>query len=230
MQENKSQNAILVISRLKSATKNNSDIELSSSLGIKANTLSTWKKRGIADYDLIFAYCHKEGINIDWLITGKGSPHEVKKFRLKTDNNIPEQSIPVYDIEATAGLVTLFDNNKQVKPIEHLSIPRLPKCDGAVYITGDSMYPLLKSGDIVVYKQLNDLQKDNIFWGEMYLVSIITDDDEFTTVKYIQKSDRGDDFVKLVSYNKHHQDKDIHLSSIKAMALVKASVRFNSMS
>ena len=37
------------------------------------------------------------------------------------------------------------------------------------YIVGDSMYPLLKSGDIVLYKQLKDI--GDIFWGDMYPVS-----------------------------------------------------------
>ena len=44
------------------------------------------------------------------------------------------------------------------------------KCDGAIHIVGDSMYPLLKAGDIVFYKEMSiDLQY--IFYGEMYLLS-----------------------------------------------------------
>ena len=90
------------------------------------------------------------------------------------------------------------------------------------------MYPLLKSGDIVAYKQINDF-KSEVFWGEMYLVSIEVSGDNYTMVKYVQKSEEGKDFIKLVSQNSHHQPKDIHLSKIKAMALVKASVRYNFM-
>ena len=52
------------------------------------------------------------------------------------------------------------------------------------------MYPLLKSGDIVLYKQLNDI--NDIFWGDMYLLSIDIDGEEYVTVKYIQKSERPD--------------------------------------
>ena len=57
------------------------------------------------------------------------------------------------------------------------------------------MYPLLKSGDIVLYKQLHDI--DDIFWGDIYLLSIDIDGEEYVTVKYIQKSDR-EGYVKLV--------------------------------
>ena len=48
------------------------------------------------------------------------------------------------------------------------------------------MYPLLKSGDIVLYKQLKDI--GDIFWGDMYLLSIDIDGEEYITVKYIQTS------------------------------------------
>lgn len=43
-----------------------------------------------------------------------------------------------------------------------------------------------------------------------------------------QKSEKGDDYVKLVSYNeKHHPAKDVALKKIRAMAAVKASIRIN---
>lgn len=153
-----------------------------------------------------------------------------KIYQLKTDAVVNgNQKIPLYDIEAVAGLVPLFKDAKETEAIDHISIPRLPKCDGAIYVTGDSMYPLLKSGDIIMYKQIHDIGND-IFWGEMYLLSIDTDDEEYISVKYIQKSEKGEEYVKLVSQNKHHQDRDILRSRIKALALVKASVRINSMS
>lgn len=175
-------------------------------------------------------------LNPGWLLTGKGEMFngnpdighgDIMTFRLKTDSSIESQQIPLYDIEAVAGLVPLFRDSQLQKPIDHISIPHLPKCDGAVYVTGDSMYPLLKSGDIVLYKQVQDIRNE-IFWGEMYLLSIDMSDEEYITVKYIQKSEK-DGFVRLVSQNKHHQDKDVQMSKIKALALVKASIRINSM-
>lgn len=48
-------------------------------------------------------------------------------------------------------------------------IPNIPVCDGAVYVSGDSMYPILKSGDIVGFKSIRDFT--DVIYGEMYLVS-----------------------------------------------------------
>ena len=169
-------------------------------------------------------------INPDWIDYGRGEmfngpKEECLKFTRRTDNAIPHQSVPLYDMEGTAGLVPLFVDPTTIKPVDYIHIPNLPKCDGAIYIVGDSMYPLLKSGDIVLYKQMNDL--NNIFWGDMYLLSIDIDGEEYITVKYIQKSERPG-CIKLVSQNPHHADKDIEIERIRALAFVKASIRMNS--
>lgn len=175
-------------------------------------------------------------INANWILTGEGqmvneiaSKDElVQKFNLRTDNDLSHQTIPIYNLEAAAGLVELFRDVKSSDPIDTMNIPNMPKCDGAVYVSGDSMYPLLKSGDIIMYKQISDI-KNNIFWGQMYLISIDVDQEEYIMVKYLQRSEKGDDFVVLVSENRHHQDKEVRLQHIRALALIKASIRTHTM-
>ncbi|MCH4824264.1 XRE family transcriptional regulator [Gramella lutea] len=151
-----------------------------------------------------------------------------KVYKLRTDTDIDTQLIPLYNIEASAGLVELFRNQGESEVIDTIKIPNLPKVDGALYVTGDSMYPLLKSGDIIAYKQISDFKND-IFWGEMYLVSIEVGGEEWVSVKYIQKSDMGPEYIRLVSQNQHHQPKDVKLDRVRALALVKASIRINAM-
>ena len=180
-------------------------------------------------------------VNLEWIITGEGNmlkkhsqPESDKVqanniFKLKTDQLVSNQQVPLYNIEASAGIVGLFNNhNETERPVDYISIPNLPKCDGALYVSGDSMYPLLKSGDIVMYKEINDII-NNIFWGEMYLISIDVDGEEYVSVKWIQKSEKGEDYIKLVSQNQNHQAKDIPLGKVRALAFVKASIRVNSM-
>lgn len=168
-------------------------------------------------------------VNPEWLESGRGEMFNAEpnltSFRLKSDNSLPMQSVPLYSVEGTAGLVPLFTKQEENRPVNYIHIPNLPKCDGAIYVSGDSMYPLLKSGDIVLYKQLHNIE--DIFWGDMYLLSIDLDGEEYITVKYIQKSER-EGYVRLVSQNSHHADKDIEISRIRALALVKASIRMNS--
>jgi len=174
-------------------------------------------------------------INSEWLLTGNGPMIKEDNANIVIMNNDRKtidslhvsQEIPLYDLEAVAGLRELFNSGKPQRVLDTIKIPNLPKCDGAISVTGDSMYPLLKSGDIVLYKET---EFENIFFGEMYLLSVkLNDWEEYITVKYVQKSDQGTDFVKLVSQNSHHQPKDIHISKISALALIKASIRINTM-
>jgi len=198
------------------------------------------KDSGISEDNIAKFVAYFPKINLRWLMLGEGNitdpnvkdyesmVNEPQVYKLRSDKNHLHQSIPLYNLEASAGLVSLFQHQGDEKPIDYISIPNLPKCDGAVSVTGDSMYPLLKSGDIVMYKELNN-EISNIFYGEMYLVSIDLDGDEYVSVKWIQRSDKGEEYVKLVSENQHHQPKDVPLKKVRALALVKASVRINSM-
>lgn len=171
----------------------------------------------------------------NWLVTGNGDmllsesemPLGVTTFRLKTDVTVESQKIPLYDLEAVAGIVPLFGSAGKTKPEDYISVPHLPKCDGAVYVTGDSMRPILNSGDIVMYKILDDV-KNSIFYGEMYLLGLDMGGDEYITVKYIHRSDEPE-HIKLVSENPKHQPKDVPMESIRALALVKGSIRINAM-
>lgn len=205
-------------------------------MGTSEANIRNYRKETMPKLEFVVKLREIFEISFDYLLSDYVDPDKSKSsepstiYKLKTDRSIKDQRVPLYDIEATAGMVELFRNkNGKTKPVDFISIPNLPKCDGAIYVTGDSMYPLLKSGDIVMYKELNN-SIDNIFFGEMYLLSINMDGEEFVTVKWIHKSDKGDTFIKIVSQNSHHQAKDVHLSNIKALALIKASIRINSMS
>jgi phage repressor protein C with HTH and peptisase S24 domain len=145
----------------------------------------------------------------------------------KVDRRLDIQDVPLYEhVSATAGVVELFGSMPRHVAADYIRIPDLPKCDGAIKITGDSMYPLLKSGDMVLYKVLHD--KGNIIWGEMYLVAVVHNGDEFVYVKYLHPGEVVG-YVRFVSQNEHHKPVEFPMDSIVALALVKASVRFNSM-
>lgn len=223
-----------VIERLKIALSLSSDNALAETLGVSKTTLSNWKSRNSIDIPLVFSKC--ELISMDWLLTGKGDmlkptaqeqQVEVKPIHhpRSTEKKEDTQVVYLYDFEATAGLKALFDNNKQ-NIIDTIKIPNLPKCDGAIRIVGDSMYPLLKSGDIILYKQQSP-DINNLLYGEMYLLSYDIDGEDYIVVKYIRKSDKGEPFITLGSENPAYAARDIDFRRITALALVKASVRIN---
>ena len=163
-----------------------------------------------------------QDLNRVWLLTGEG-PMLKKEFSDETESN-QVQKIPLYDIIATGGLLASFQDQKSV-PLDYIALPDLPAVDGAVYVRGDSMSPLIKSGDIIIYKKVA-LSEDNIMWGQIYLLSYTYDQDSYTSVKYLRRSDRPG-YVRLVSENPNFDPQDIQASSITAIALVKASITFH---
>lgn len=199
--------------------------EIADELGVDQGRVSNAFNKGLSiTLEMLKRAAQKHAVSLDWLVFG--GP-QVQSFALRTDKNWHNQSIPLFDVEGTAGMVELFDRTQNI--IGNISIPNIPKCDGAIKIVGDSMYPILKSGDIVMYQQVKDV-KNGIFWGEMYLVQVKVEGELYmTTVKYVQKSDQGPEYIKLVSHNKHHDPKDVLLSDVRGLAFVKASVRINSM-
>lgn len=157
-------------------------------------------------------------INPTWLLTGKGS------MLIVEESSDIGDAIPIYDAETTAGSVVLFQDMTEVAPVGYINIPNLPKCDGAIKVVGDSMYPIIKSGDLVIYKIVDCAS--SIIFGEMYLVDFTLGTEDYLMTKYVKKA-KSDDNILLVSYNKHHDDLEIPKSSVRNIALIKANIRFN---
>ena len=215
---------------------NGNKSEFARMIGVSPQAINTWISRDTFDIETIYSKC--VNISPEWLLTGKGpmlkSEREEPQVEVKpihhprsTEKKEETQVVYLYDFEASAGLRALFDNNRQ-NIIDTIKIPNLPKCDGAIHIVGDSRYPLLKSGDIILYKQM-PLDINNLLYGEMYLLSYDIDGDDYIVVKYIRKSEQGEPFVPLGSENPAHAPRDIDFRRITALALVKASVRINCM-
>lgn len=201
------------------------------------------QKRGSVGSDIIEnIFSAFPDLNPIWLLTGKGYMinKSYKQIELPSVNNFAneeiaaygrskEKGIPLYELEASAGIVSLFMDSKSEQPVDYIRIPNLPKCDGAVYVAGDSMYPLLKTRDVVMYKKIDDIQNHIFIWGEMYLVAFENSGDDYVTVKWMQKSKVGSDHICLVSENRHHEPIDVPKKNIRALAVIKASLRINSM-
>ncbi|OXG00805.1 peptidase S24-like protein [Flavobacterium araucananum] len=171
-------------------------------------------------------------IDYHWLLTGEGemlklSILEEKASIYKKISKYDKTNIPLYDVQTPEGIVDLFGDNEHQVVVDYIRIPKISECDGALYVSGDSMYPLLKSGDIVAYRKILNIES-NIIWGEMYLVYVNNDGNESFFIRFLKQSER-ESYVQFVAQNPHHQTIEFHVSSIKALALVKGSVRINTM-
>jgi hypothetical protein len=158
----------------------------------------------------------------EWILYG--TPPMMRDEAMLNGKEQPVQKVPVFEFEATAGFSALY-RDLSSSASDYISIPNLPPVDGAIYARGDSMSPLIESGDIIIFKKV-ELHPDNIIWGSIYIISYTLDGDDYTVLKYIRHSSR-DGYIRLESYNPRFDPQDIPSSSITALALVKASITFH---
>lgn len=226
-----------IVQRAKSVLDMKYDSELAEYLGVSRPTLCNWINRNSIDFALLLDRLSE--VDYNWLLTGKGNParqHQYVDSPLaqgeleilhspRSAEAHGDRSVILYDVSAAANLKSILDEGAQVE-LGRIEIPNIPRCDGAIYVSGDSMYPILKSGDIVGFKFINSL--DEIIYGEMYIVSFGLGSDNYLTVKYLNKSEEKG-CIKLVSYNPRHDPMDLPASAINSLGIVKFSIRKNMM-
>lgn len=143
--------------------------------------------------------------NKSWLMSGDGEMLKTESYSNTGEmQNVVRQDKEVYsttqrncqpilDIRVCAGSGIGLDGNEN-KVIEWVSIPKFEGCTG-VTVFGDSMYDKFKSGDIVFVRPISG--RSDIDFGQCYVV--ITREDRY--IKNLYESERGDEFVSMVSYN-----------------------------
>lgn len=207
--------------------------------GISNGTLD--KKSGITGDTILKIYKVFPEINLEWLIAGEGEMVKPTTFSLYCNlQSVRDQYAAVLNIdpesisdknmtisESPLEFIPIFAYKESHKCHGYISIPNLSPCDGAGYVRTDSMYPLIKPGDIVCYKTANHTKL--IHWGEVYILYIAIEGEEFLTIKNLNKSELGEDYILLTGYNESYQPKDIPLECIQWKAIIKAHINYNSL-
>lgn len=159
------------------------------------------------------------GVNIDWLLTGKGS-------MLKSEQPTPVVSYstgrPYYNVDFIGGF-DLVLNDQTINPEYNIDFAPYNK-EGVLWcnVTGHSMEPEIHHGDTMAIKKMNASNIDYLPFGEVY--AIVTD--EYRTVKRISKAEK-DGFIKLIPSNPspEYTAQDIPQAMIRAIYQVLVSVK-----
>jgi phage repressor protein C with HTH and peptisase S24 domain len=127
------------------------------------------------------------------------------------------QKIPYYDAHLSAGMIKKFGDNV-VNPAYFITIPYFVDCTLALRVSGDSMYPRYRSGDIVVCKHIHD--KNLIMHGEPYVV--ITPD--YCVVKYVTPHPTDKNKLVLKSENPKFAPSNIPKKDILQLYIIKGKI------
>lgn len=207
----------LNIKKIMDLKKIKSEADFGRILGVKKQTVSTWKSRNTYDIALISRVY--SDLSTTWLLTGEGDmlKSDTPKNRMDISNGIP-----MYDIDFACGFLEFSDIASTPDGYYSLAPYNDPKKYCAVRATGDSMLPTISDKDWVILGS-TPLQIDDVIYGDVYGVETTTD---MRTIKRIVRSDQPG-CIRLVPDNQSPQYgsyQDIPCDKVRRIYKVFASV------
>lgn len=171
--------------------------------GVVNPSYDFFEKFSNSEYSKIF--------NTDWLLTGKGEMLNSSKNNIETQLTMKynNKGVPYYDVDFLGGY-NFMENDQIIKPTFYINFPKYNNADSWVNITGNSMKPLINNGDMIAIKRIRDWER-YILYGEIY--AIVTD--EYRTVKKIHKSEKVDNYLRLVPVNENYDEQDVDKKDIR---------------
>ncbi len=165
------------------------------------------------------------GLSKEWLTTGNDLPYAKVKNAVSTisfDGKIgnsntvsfSDKGTPVYDIDVTAGAMPRARMFANENIVGYVNLPSIPPGCRIVGVSGDSMQPVIRSGDLLAVRELTNIQQ--IFWGQIYVVVL----DDYCMVKYVRRHS-DPDMVILRSENPNYDDMEIRRTDIRDLMFVQ---------
>lgn len=162
-------------------------------------------------------------LNIVWLKTGVGNMLLSDERNEKTitvnqtaisPNN--RKGALIYDIDATCGLNGRDIEFTDEKVIGSIDAPEINPESKIIFATGDSMLPLIASGDRVVIRKIESWDYFN--YGQVYL--IITN--EYRFIKRVRRHPKdAENLILLRSENPNYDDIDLPKREIIHLFIVE---------
>ena len=118
--------------------------------GLSRGTLDN--SSGMTEENIFKFLAYAKDINLEWLLFGTGemlkdtgsseNDGQNLEFQIAAESRLKyiTRRIPVYNVRNTRGMVALLENPDDAAPSDHLLIPDVENCDGAVFISGDSIF------------------------------------------------------------------------------------------
>ena len=208
---------------------NGNKAQFSKLSGVSPQTISAWIARNTFDSELIYAKCRY--VNPSWLLTGKGDMLvkndvqqnvETKREAIPAMEGIPSDiaPIPLVTEHAAAGFGNDCFSIQESDVKDYYIIPkfRFNHVDFMIEVSGISMYPHFKSGDVIACTILHEAKY--IQWNRCH---VIATRDQGILVKRIMPSEKEGCF-KIVSENKDFPPFDLPKEDITGLALVVGCV------
>lgn len=150
-------------------------------------------------------------LNLDWLVFGNGN---------MILEDTPNDGVLAYDTDFSCGNAVMY-NDSAASVVGSLSMAEYANATAIVRATGNSMHPLISSGDKVIIKEVENWP-ENIIYGQIYGVET---DGDIRTIKRVRRSTE-EGVVILEPINKDEYDNTpIQAAQITKMWLVLGCIK-----
>lgn len=141
-------------------------------------------------------------INPEWLVDGTG-----EMFNEEPQNIKDVKGVPYYDVDFNLGFDGMFNVTEYID--SYISIPGYEQATCWCRTTGNSMYPLIESGDLICLKEVNDwssyLNNDEVY-------AVVTNNGMRTVKKVVETDDRQG--FRLIPENKDFHEQTVPKSIV----------------
>lgn len=166
------------------------------------------QNNGISEDNIARFLAYAPDVNIEWLLTSKGSMIKDGSTDIQISNDTTTSSMPTtsmnpgigtpyYDVDFIGGFDEVFNSQVNI-PATNIVIRGFEKASLWCNVTGHSMEPKINHGDIIALHQctLNDIQ-----YGEIYAVVL----DTIRTIKILRRSPNLDK-LRFIPINTNDYD------------------------
>ncbi|MBQ2162911.1 MAG: LexA family transcriptional regulator [Muribaculaceae bacterium] len=202
-------------------------VDFAQKIDVDTSNLSKYLNGRLAMSDaLINKIVVNLGVSKQWLETGEDLPFAkqqpqqlitMPESRIITEPTkaLVKKGTPVYDIDVTAGYQPQARMFTDDQIIGFVDLPDMTSTNcRIVRVSGDSMSPVIRSGDYIAVRELSNLRQ--IFWGQIYVVIL----DDYRLVKYVRRHD-DPSMVILRSENRRYDDMEIDRADIRDLMFVQ---------
>lgn len=191
-----------VIARLSSALGAKNDTELAKKLGLgSGQAVKNWKTRGSVDMNKILAA--DPNIDLNWLFYGG-------------EKTSKAGGVPLIPVEAVAGNGTHAYTDLPVE--DYYNVTEFRNADFLIRVSGDSMTPKYKSGDIVACRAVMERK----FW-QWHAIYVIATRNQGVLIKRVEPGQEPES-ITCVSENPAYRPFQVPLEEIVSVALVMGAI------
>ena len=156
-------------------------------------------------------------ISEKWVLTGKGEMFKSSENIAESNNIDRKRALPLLPVEA----ITDWNGSILEYDCEWLDLPQfiVRSADYLIRVSGNSMDPEYRSGDILACRRLSEISFFQ--WGKNYVI----DSNQGVMVKRIEECPDNDESILCISENPRHKPFRLSKSDIRSLSLVVGLIR-----